>query len=198
MINVQSTLQHMNISHTSVSRGLQDLRGRLSRASSMAVGASKFIHELLDHDIKFRDDNSARITAFAVLEGVIKRKCVYDDASELVKEATSRADQLMKDPVNMWMFAEAESSVTSPTEKVAVVDGLDAKVEVKADGSIKKGGKQVLAMELYRKHVIENAAPISQSDFVKILMSDLGMTKAGANTYAYNAKKAHEAEMKKA
>ena len=72
---------------------------------------------------------------------------------------------------------------------VSLSEGIDDKVEVKADGKIKKGGKQILAAELYKKHVVETENPVDNQGFIKILMAELGMTKAGATTYAYNCKK---------
>lgn len=192
MINVKSTLAHMHVSHTSVSQGLQDLRGRLARSASECAGASSFIREVIEVNVKFTDNNQARLMAFAVLENLLKNNCEYADAAEVMKAATSRTDKLMADPANFYWFAKPEVVAGAETEQVAVVDGLDTKVTVKADGSIKKGGKQILAYQMYLKHVIESPTPISNSQFKELLISDLGMTKAGASTYAYNAAKMHK------
>lgn len=193
MINVQSTLVHMNISHTSITNALQALRGRLGRAESIQAGAAKFIHDLLDVDVKFTNVDRARITAFAVLEKALQLQCQIPDADEVMIAANERAEKFLADPINSWMFArQSELTPVTAGDTVAVVDGLETKVEVRADGKIKKGGKQILANEMYVKLVIESAAPISNTDFVKELVSKLGMTTAGARTYAYNAAKAHK------
>ena len=79
-----------------------------------------------------------------------------------------------------------------PTD-LAVTLGLElfttADVEL-ADGSIKKGGKELLAVELYKKYTSElNGAPYQNQAFIAILVAQLGMSKAGATTYNYNMKK---------
>ena len=73
---------------------------------------------------------------------------------------------------------------------VQVVSSVDVKVEVKDNGQMKKGGKQIIALELYKKFVVdaEEGNKLSNSDFVKLLMKELGMSLAGSRTYAYNCK----------
>lgn len=46
------------------------------------------------------------------------------------------------------------------------------------------------AVTLYKQHVIDQGMP--NKDFINLLVSNLNMTKAGATTYAYNAKKKWE------
>lgn len=144
------------------------------------------------------------MVAQAVAEHAVKNVGQPIDEVEVLTNARARAMRLLTSPQHAWMFAKPESTASGQsTEQVAVAAGIETKVAVKADGSIKKGGKEVLAIELYKKYVAElNGAAYSNQAFIAILVAQLGMTKAGATTYNYNMKKkfggAIEAKGKKA
>ena len=59
---------------------------------------------------------------------------------------------------------------------------------VKADGSIKKGGRAILIEELYRKYVLEGTEPVTRKQMIDLFVKEVGMTPAGASTYFANAK----------
>jgi hypothetical protein len=102
-----------------------------------------------------------------------------------------------------WSFLKAEkddseddrSSYKVVEVKQTVVEGIDTKVVVHASGKIKKGGKQLLAKEMYQKNVVEGG--MVNKEFVQLLIKELDMTLQGANTYAYNMRKAYEKEQGK-
>ena len=195
MINLQSTIAHMNIPVDSPSRAIQAVRGRLQRATSESAGAVVFVKALLDIDVGFASSNEARIASFALVEDVIKHDCMIDDAYATFARALEKADKFINTESNSWMFAEV--GVAVPTSKplgnqVAVVDGVQTKVGVNTDGSIKKGGKKVLSLEIYRRELAKG--DVKMSDYTKMLMKELGMSTVGARTYAYATKKEHEAE----
>lgn len=130
------------------------------------------------------------MTAQAVAETIVRNVGIPVDEAEVLAAAKARVARLMSAPQHHWMFVKGSTSYGAPTTQVAVVEGLETKVAVKADGSIKKGGKEVLAAELYHKYVASlNGAEYSNQAFIAILVKELGMTKSGATTYNYNCKK---------
>jgi hypothetical protein len=126
----------------------------------------------------------------AVAEQAVRNVGVPIDETEVLSAARVRAMRLLTSPQHQWMFAKPEPVASGqPTTEVAVAAGVDVKVAVKADGSIKKGGKEVLAIALYEKHVKSAEKPLTNQEFIAVLMKELGMSKAGATTYNYNMKK---------
>lgn len=189
MIDITSTLTHMNIPVDSPSKAIQAVRVRLTRGASIQKAAADFIKKILDVDITFDDEVKARITSFAIIDNVLKSNCVVDDVDELIKVSVKRADAFLSDPLNRWMFASQTSQTTDSSSMVALVDGVDTKVAVTSAGKIKKGGKEILAMDLYKLHVVDAATPLTNKEFVAVLMKELGMSLAGARTYSYNVAK---------
>jgi hypothetical protein len=187
MLNVTHTLAHMNISATSVACAIQDVRELITVNENVAYNTRKFIKSLLGLEVKLSDNDQARVTALAVIEQVIKCKCEVADEEDLYNKAVARAEAHMR--TNPWMYVKVES-VTSNQEQKAVAEGIDTKVSVRANGSIGRGGKQILAAALFKLHVTDSKTPCDNSCFVKILMKELQMTLPGARTYAHNLRKA--------
>jgi hypothetical protein len=106
----------------------------------------------------------------------------------LVADARKYALERIANPEFSWMYTEAPR-VTVAADVKQVVKGIDMKVAVKANGKIKKGGKQILAAELYKKFVLEATKAATNQEFIAILVKELDMSKSGATTYAYNCKK---------
>lgn len=137
------------------------------------------------------------MVAQAVAETAVKNVGQPQDEQEVLTNARARAMRLLTSPQHAWMFAKPESTASGqPTEQVAVAAGIETKVAVKADGSIKKGGKEVLAIELYKKYVKNAEKPLTNQEFIAMLMKELGMSKAGATTYRYNMVKRFGGEIK--
>lgn len=132
----------------------------------------------------------AMMVAQGVAEVVVKNVGQSVDEAEVLANAKARVARLMSAPNHKWMFAKPEPTSTSgPTEQVAVIKDIDVKVEVKADGKIKKGGREVMAEAIYQKRVIDSGQPVTNQEFIQMLIKELGMTKGGATTYAYNVDK---------
>lgn len=193
MIDVSLALKHFDISTTSALRGVQEARELIEMAPNRCGKATELVQKILGVTVDFpaTDDRAyipAYITVQAIVANVIGAGCKFDDANLVVEQSKQHCAEFMKNPVNAWMFA-VEQSITAPTNDVAVAAGVDVKVAVKADGSIKKGGKEVLAIALYELHVTKAEKPATNQEFIAVLMKELGMSKAGATTYNYNMKK---------
>lgn len=200
MIDVRPALTHFGISATSAMYAVQQVRQYIEDGSESdrLDRTNKLLEKLLGVQLKPADvsdrpvgdpyDYAVTITQAAV-EGAIKCGGLIDNVEELMTAAKARADKFITNPAHGWMFAKPQVTSTS-TAEVAVAAGIETKVAVRADGSIKKGGKEVLAAELYKKYTSElNGQPYDNQAFIKILMQQLGMTKSGATTYNYNCKK---------
>lgn len=199
MIDANIALNRLGISTTCAMHAVQQAReyvegvGEPQQIDRMNDLLEKVLGvKLTAPDIMNRPVTDARTYAMtivqAVIDNVVKADGAVDDADEMFAAAKERAYAFITRPSNSWMFAVAAPTEVSTTA-VAVATSVDVKVEVKSDGSIKKGGKEILAIALYEKHVKNAAAPATNQEFIAILMSELGMTKAGATTYNYNMKK---------
>jgi hypothetical protein len=160
-------------------------------------GGVDLINQLLGLNLKRDDvvlhgvepkiaDDVEMMVCQGVIENVVKNVGQPIDEAEVLARAKARVAKLVSAPQHHWMFVKPDYSIAGQTNEVAVVAGIDTKVAIKKDGSIKKGGKEVLAAELYKKRVLASKQPVTNREFVQILISELGMTKAGATTYTYN------------
>ena len=190
MLDTTPAFQHLGFDSTCRIRAVQEVSTLVLDSNNQLTAAKKVIHDMLGVDIEFKEARRARLTAMKVAELIVIAKHHIEDTQAVVDSADAYVTKFMADPDRQWMFAEAESTASGkPTTSQAVVEGIETKVEVKADGSIKKGGKQVLVAEMYKKNVLEATTPMTNQQFIALIVKDLGMSKAGATTYAYNAKK---------
>lgn len=187
MLNVTHTCERMEIDLSSVTRAIQSVREIVGEVDA-AAAAAKLIKSILSLDVKFDDGDKARVTALAVAEALARCKGEVGDEAELYAAAVKRAQEHMDAPRNRWMYTKAED-VDKPVETKAI-EGTDLNVVIRADGKIKRGGKQQVADALFKKHVLESEIPCDNACFVKILMKEAGMSLAGARTYAHNCRKA--------
>jgi len=195
MSNAKHVLERMQIRTTSASAAVQDVRERIVNEDDPLAAAVKFINSIVTvPNVTFEDKHIARITAQCIAEAAIKADEIDDLA--VYTASVARATIFRNSPANAYFFAEADPSEVVDGvsvrhgEELKAMAGTDVKVLVKSNGKIKKGGKQVLAAELYRKHVLEATPAATNQEFIAILEKNLGMTKSGATTYAYNCKKA--------
>lgn len=189
MLNVTKTLQHLDISIVSPVAAIQKVRDIVEEANDPIKKSVELINTMIGLQSKFEDRNVARATAQIVAESIVKNQCVVDNAEEILSQAVVRAENHVYSKANAYHFVQPQGVAGKVYEQKAVVEGIETKVAIKEDGSIKKGGKQVLAMELYSKYVVDADTPLTNREFVQLLIDQLGMTKAGANTYAANCKK---------
>lgn len=200
MITVtEHALKALGFSGTSAIGAVQTVREKVYTGSEPDVkSAVNLINKLLGTNVSSADvivgvedprlyGDFGLMVAQAVAEAVVKNINQPVDEVEVLVNAKARATKIFTAPQHKWMFAKPEVTVET---SVAVADGIETKVAVKADGSIKKGGKEVLAAELYKKYVASlNGAAYDNQTFIKILVDQLGMTKPGATTYNFNCKK---------
>ncbi len=125
-----------------------------------------------------------------VVEVAVKNEMF--DPEETIVAGEVRAHSLMTNPVMAFAFvATAESTGmgssvnTGKGDTTTMISGTE--VVVKSDGSLKKGGKQVIANQMYEEHVVNGN--LSNQEFIRLLMTELNMSKAGSTTYAYNSSK---------
>lgn len=188
MLNIAHTCEKMEIDLSSVTRAIQAVRDIVGETDT-CVKASKLIRSLLSIDVKFEDADVARVTSLAVAEAIAKCEGEIADEAVLFAQAVERAERHMKSPRNAWMYVKPEAE-SGPVETKAI-EGTELNVVIKADGRIKRGGKQQVAEALFAVHVLNSETPCDNACFVKILMKEAGMSLAGARTYAHNCRKAN-------
>lgn len=158
--------------------------------SNRKAKAEDLIFQLLGVKVVYEDREKARFVAMKVAEEAWKVNHKIDDEATFLHDVEVKIDAFMTNPRNHFMFVKPEGYSAEPVEMKAIVTGVTTEVAIKKDGSIKKGGKEILARDLYKLHVLESKEPLSNQGFIAVLMKELDMSKAGATTYAYNCKKA--------
>lgn len=185
MINTEHVFQRLDLGSSRLT-AVQKIREAVVNATSPKSKAIAIIKDILGIERQYSSVEKARLVAMAVGEEAFKANHSIGDVDEFIAMCEKRIDAFMSDPNNAFHFAKPQDAeVTTET----VVEGIDVKVAVKADGKIKKGGKEILALELYKKHVLEAQKALTNQEFIAILMRDLNMSKAGATTYAWNVDK---------
>lgn len=187
---VASNFTRHGISTTSLSAAVQDVRSYIEQS---AQRATQLIFDLIGVRVEFTDLETAIVTAQAIVENIFKSDLAFDEPNAVLEAAKVRCDKLMNDPKRAWVHDKSDSQFgqkpSTPNGQMAKVSAsVDVVVEVKSDGQIKKGGKQVLADALYKKHVLEAETPLTNQEFIALLQKDLQMTKSGSTTYAYNCR----------
>lgn len=184
MENAIITLEELEINTKSPTQAVQQVRQHIEGSTFPTEAASDLIFNITDIRVEFKDLPTAlHVAQYVVYDAITLVSAVPQD---VVDSAFVRTAALFeKQP---WIKPSVASE-NAPQTEVAVAAGVEMKVAVKADGKIKKGGKQILAVELYKLHVVETQSPVDNQGFIAILMKELGMTKAGATTYAYNCRK---------
>jgi hypothetical protein len=188
MINAIQVLERMGIDQTSATRAIQEVRERVNGADNKLKAAVDIIMNITGETVEFNNED----TALHVAQGVVSRAIAQGanfEPHQAIVDATSSAEQVRNNPDNSWFWPQSSKTAIAqgPMKQIGGVD-----VEMKADGSIKKGGRKEGAMALFKEHVI--GAKVSNGAFVSILEKELGMSKAGATTYAYNVRKEYEAQ----
>ena len=183
MENAIITLEELEINTKSPTQAVQQVRQHIEGSVDPINAATVLIFNITDITVEFTDLPTAlHVAQYVVYDAITLVSAVPQD---VVDNAFKRTAILFeKQP-----WAKPMTSELAPQTEVAVAAGVETKVAIKSDGKIKKGGKQILAVELYKLHVVETETPVDNQGFIAILMKELGMTKAGATTYAYNCRK---------
>ncbi len=178
MLNVEHVLTRLHIDPTSRLGAIQDVRVLIENSENPINVAKTIITNLSNVDFQTNDPIEARMTAQRLVADAILLGDRYDPESALERAAKKIAEQRVSDP---WFFFKNQGTTVVTTTETR--EGVN--VEIKTDGKIKKGGKQVMAAALYEKH-----KALSNKEIIEIFMKELDMSKPGATTYLYNCKKA--------
>ena len=184
MQSAQITIEAMDFDTKSTAHLVQQIRQYVESSASPIEAAQRIIRNITSIDVEIPNlETAVPLAQYVAMHSLNAEEGMKYET--LIENGFTYVSELFKK--HPWASPKTDSSTAPNT--VAVVEGIDVKVEVKADGKIKKGGKQILAVELYKKHVLETETPVDNQGFIKILMAELGMTKAGSTTYAYNCRK---------
>jgi hypothetical protein len=194
MLDIKQVLQRYAIRTSNISFAVADTAVVVGEAPDPIQRAKRLFDDVLGVvaiDLSFDEPVYARIAAKKMIQLVAERNYEVEEIEvpKLLSEIIQYTDQYVQDPKNSHLWSQPDEDNPAP-KAVHVVEGLDCKVVLTNAGKIKKGGKQVLAHELYVKYVLEAEVPLANQDFIVLLMKELDMTKPGATTYAYNERKA--------
>lgn len=187
MLNINAALTHLNIRNDTRLGAVQDVSKEFAAVNERErthLGTTMVLC-MLDVNVKFADETEALLTTQYIVDEAMKSEGNVEDGDIALQAALRKADAFIRKPTNSWIFAKKEVTIDSSTQET-VTEMVDTKVAVKTDGSIKKGGRQVLAQALYEKYVVLPEVKPTNSWFKELLVKELGMTSAGASTYAYN------------
>ncbi len=203
MLNVIPILNRMVIRTSSVVFAVADAASYVNCSPDPIKASKRLFKELLEVDVDISDAVYGRIAAKALVDQLVRKQGIIADLPKadigvereinderciIAAVALAYADTFVADPSNSYLWSAREESADE--EPIDVVKGLDCKVNVNADGKIRKGGKQILAAELFSKYITNAEVPMTNKEFVELLVKELGMSKAGATTYGYNLRKA--------
>lgn len=188
MLDTSHAFDQFTDSGNSAAHVVQAIREKIETAAQPLKTALAIIEDIIGavpHPIT--DAREARVMAqrLAVRSYEMEHKLI--DVHGLAEEAAAYAKAYANDPKKQWMWVTEEAAQAE--EGKTHVEGVTVQVATNADGKIKKGGKQVLVLELYKKHVLETTPPMTNQEFIQVVMKDLQMSKAGATTYAWTARK---------
>ena len=188
--DITNIVDKLNIRRSSIVHAVNDVADRVRNATNPCSEASYLFKLFVDKNIKFDDAVFARTATKSLMKEAYSANFIIDDAQLFVDEAMEYAGKFCADPQwsFLWSQPDSDNAIKPIVETVQVVDNIDIKVAVKADGKIKKGGKQLLAVEMYKQSVVDAEVPLSNQEFIALIMEKLDMSKAGATTYAYNCK----------
>lgn len=177
MLNVEQAIKNFDINTSSRSAAVAGVRLFLeSKPEEKQVQATHdFMYEVFGMRVDFTDRTVARLTAQYVIDAVGQNRYDIGNAPQVIADAQAKATALYTNPANAWMFATGESSSSF------TVDSDVPKAPKKNKGTASK--------DLYDVHVKNAVAPLTNIEFVHLLVKELGMTTSGARTYAYNCYK---------
>lgn len=169
--NVMHALDRVGISNTSYLRAIQDC-GTLVRDGEYP---EKVCEQIIGVKPAFKDHTVGMVTVQAMVEHIVKNRLDKIDTDEVLRIANVRAERVIA--------AHPEWYTSSPVQERK----KDTEVIIKDNGEIKKGGKQLLAKQVYKQWLVDGNG--SNKELVKRLIERCDLSKAGANTYSYNLRK---------
>lgn len=178
-MNAEQVLTRLHIDHECRIKAVQEVR-QLIEGSANPLAAAKVLFSNLaapEAEFNFTDANEARLTVAFLVENAITLGDQYDPTDALKRAAEWIVNHKQNNP---WCFVKPEGTVTTETQHQHGVN-----VEVKTDGKLKKGSKQILAKALF-----EQNSTMTNAELIKMFAKELDMSEAGARTYVYNCRKA--------
>jgi hypothetical protein len=185
MIDATHAFDSIDAPNKSIQSVVQSIREHIEMAPNPIVRAGAIIDTMIGIIPPIDDARYGRVLAQRIAVLIDEHAYILPNVQDIVTAADVYARKYITDPNKTWMWATADAEAAADAQPV-VVDGV---VTQPASGKIKKGGKQVLVLDLYKAHVLEAETPLSNQEFVQVVMKELQMSKAGATTYAWNAKK---------
>lgn len=174
MINVKTMMQEHDVDTSSRGRAIRTIREFIEQAAEdkQCMVAQEFFYNVFTVRVEFTDRVVARLAAQYIVDKVAENNYDVGNSPAEVERAIQYANAFKNNPNNAWMFATSESSSSFKTESDAP--------------KAPKKNKGTAALELYDVHVKNAEKPLTNGEFVLLLVKELGMTKSGARTYAYN------------
>lgn len=178
MINVEQLLKNLNVNTSSRSAAVAGVREyiELSSEDKRLEAATMFFYEIFGMRPTLTDATTARLAAQYAVDQISQTNYEFGNAPKVLEEAVAKAERYKANANNAWQFATSNSESS-----------------FKTDSDVPKAPKKnkgTAAAELYDIHVKNAATPLTNGQFVELLVKELEMTKSGARTYAYNCFKA--------
>lgn len=177
MVNVELPLQRYDIDTrnrlTAVAGVNQFLSGQ--PPENQAAVADDMLADVFGMRLRITDPVLARLTIQYAVDTISQNHYEFGNAPKLLEESKAKATKFRNDPNNAWMFATAET-----------VSSFKSNSDVP---KAPKKNKNSIATALYLQHIKNAATPLTNGEFVDLLVKELDTTKSGARTFAYNAKK---------
>lgn len=184
MFNTAQVLMRLDLPNNATSAVVY-MGDLIRRAKDTCQASTDMIFKITGLTRKFTDEHVALMTAQALVELMIKSGDDFDPSLGLMA-AELRANKFRNNPANSFLFVRGEKIAAMTVTKE--VGGVT--VEVKANGKVKKGGKQDSSYGLYVEHVINGG--MESKDFLLVLQKELDMGVPGSRTYMYAAAKRYK------
>lgn len=177
MINVEQLLKNLNIDTTSRSRVVTGVREyiNMSPEDKRLEATVMFFYDVFGMRPTVTDAATARLAAQYAVDAISQTHYEFGNAPSILEEAVAKAEQYKGSPLNTWQFATTSSESSFKTDSNVT--------------KVPKKNKGTDATELYYIHVTNADVPLTNVQFVELLVKELGMTKSGARTYAHVCKK---------
>lgn len=178
MVNVELPLQRYDIDTSNRIRAVASVNMFVTGLAleKQAQSVDDLLADVFGMRLGITDPVLARLTIQYVVDTISQNHYEFGNAPKLLEEAKAKAEAFYRNPLNAWMFATSESQSSFRTDSDAP--------------KAPKKNKGTEATELYNIHVRDAETPLTNIQFVELLVKEMGMTKSGARTYAYNCFKA--------
>lgn len=202
MLNTKQQLISLNINTTSAARAIQDVNQIIDTSNKPKI--TTIVNLINDIGIEFTEDqikpigkSNTESTAIMMIHGLIEYIIANNhriDKNNAIEYSIQRVTNLINKPNNQWWFATNQTNYQNNNIQSTITVNNET-VEIKTNGKIKKGGKQILAADLYKKFYADKKANNQQPDksdrkaLIALFIKHLDMQSAGASTYVYNMQK---------